>query len=75
VSFLVSNGVANQQLFIYRSEDGNTWTVNVPSTSCTLDANKMCTFLTNHLSFFSVLDVSDGNRTTLTNTQICTDAD
>jgi len=75
VSFLVSNGIVNQQLFIYRSEDGANRTPNTPSASCTLDTNKMCSFLTNHLSFFAVLDVSDSIRTTIGSGVICMDAD
>jgi len=39
---------------IYRSEDWNNWISNIPDNTCTLDWNSMCTFRTNHLTFFAL---------------------
>lgn len=38
---------------LYRSENWNIWTLNTPDSHCTLDADLMCTFETDHLSFFA----------------------
>lgn len=38
---------------LYRSEDWNIWTLNTPDSHCTLDEDLMCTFETDHLSFFA----------------------
>jgi len=38
---------------LYRSDTGATWTPVYPDATCTLDANSMCTFRTDHLSYFA----------------------
>ena len=38
---------------LYRSENWSTWTLNTPDAHCTLDSDLMCTFRTDHLSFFA----------------------
>lgn len=53
VSFVVPVSSSGALLNLYRSTDGAVWEVNAPDVSCTLDANKICTFNTNHLSYFA----------------------
>ena len=53
VSFVVAGSSSGTTLKIYRSANGTIWEVNSPHPTCTLDANKLCTFETNHLSFFA----------------------
>lgn len=53
VSFVVPGYASGTVLDLYRSSDGTTWTRVTPDGSCTLDANLMCTFTTDHLSFFA----------------------
>ena len=69
VSFVVPGSSSGTTLNLYRSTNGSVWEVNSPDATCTLDANKTCTFQTNHLSFFaptliassaSVVTVSSG---------------
>ena len=57
VSFIVSGASIGQDLRIYRSTDGNTWQNSSPDASCLLDALKMCTFRTDHLSYFAVASI------------------
>lgn len=56
LSVKVESGSVGQTLKIYRSNynDGDSWSVNSPTTECTLDSNKMCIFQTNHLSLFTI---------------------
>lgn len=53
VSFIVPSWSAWQVLQLYRSSDWNSWEANSPDSTCTLDSNKICSFYTNHLSFFA----------------------
>jgi predicted methyltransferase len=53
VNFVVANGAVGSVITIYRSEDGQNWTVNTPQATCTLDGNKVCSILTDHLSYFA----------------------
>ena len=53
VSFIVPNSSSGTTLHIYRSVDGATWTANSPDTTCILDSHELCTFDTDHLSFFA----------------------
>lgn len=53
ISFYVPWYNQGTTLSLFRSEDGNTWILNTPDASCTLDADQMCTFETDHLSFFA----------------------
>jgi hypothetical protein len=49
---------------LYRSENGSTWTANTPDATCTLNASKVCSFRTDHLSYFAAVKVvttSGGN--------------
>ena len=40
---------------LYRSENGTTWVANTPDVTCVLDASKVCSFRTDHLSYFSTV--------------------
>ncbi len=51
----VSSG---QNLPIFRSNDSSTWTLNTPTPNCILDSALMCTFTTDHLSFFGFVQVT-----------------
>ncbi len=51
----VSSGTS---LPIFRSNDSVTWTLNTPTSSCILDSNLMCTFTTDHLSYFGFVRVT-----------------
>ncbi|MEI6426282.1 MAG: S8 family serine peptidase [Candidatus Absconditabacteria bacterium] len=53
VSFVVVGGVNGNIINLYRSEEGSIWSVNSPDTTCTLDANAVCTFRTDRLSYFT----------------------
>lgn len=76
VSFLVGSGTSGLILNVYRSQDGTNWTWNTPDSFCILDSAKMCTFRTDHLTYFTVITApSDGNRTTIYNAQTCGDPD
>lgn len=57
VSFNVPWYASGAIFDLYRSSDGSTWTRVAPDGTCTLDMNSLCTFKTNHLSYFApVLD-------------------
>jgi hypothetical protein len=71
----VANGIVGQTLTIYRSEDGAIRTLNTPVSSCVLNPSKICSFITDHLSYFGFYGPSDGNRSTIGNGQTCNDAD
>lgn len=53
VSFMIPGFVPGTIFHIYRSEDGTTWVPVTPDSTCTLDAELMCTFRTDHLSVFA----------------------
>jgi len=57
VSFAVPSAAVGQVLRLYRSTDGNVWQNNSPDATCTLDAQKMCIFRTDHLSYFAAASV------------------
>lgn len=57
VSFITPAAAVGQTLNVYRSSDGNIWQNNTPDATCTLDAQKMCTFRTDHLSYFAVASI------------------
>ncbi len=62
VSFVIAGGVAGDVIKLYRSEDASTWAANTPDATCTLDANKVCSFHTDHLSYFaSVKETTSAN--------------
>ncbi len=48
--FVISSWTSGDVVQMYRSENWTTWT---GITSCILDSNKICSFTTDHLSFFS----------------------
>jgi hypothetical protein len=62
VSFVVSEGTVWDVLAIYRSENGTTRVANTPDASCTLDSDNMCTFQTDHLSYFTAVASSTSNN-------------
>lgn len=53
VSFMVPWYPAWKTFSLYRSNDWAIWSLNTPDSHCTLDADLMCTFETDHLSFFA----------------------
>lgn len=55
ISVLVSLGTAGDTLKLYRSSNGTSWVANSPDATCTLTASKMCTFSTDHLSYFATV--------------------
>ena len=75
INFLVNNGTPGQTLSLYRSEDGNSWSVNTPDASCTLTSDKHCNFFSDTLSYFAVVSVVDGISPTIGSGVVCTDAD
>lgn len=61
IEFTVTNWFSWQIIKILRSQDGNTWTLNTPDDACILDANKLCTFRTDHLTLFTVGSIQRDN--------------
>ncbi len=53
VSFIVDWYSSWTILNLYRSENWNSWALNTPDSTCTLDANSMCSFRTDHMSYFA----------------------
>lgn len=62
IEFEIVDWTSGDILHIYRSVDGTTWEANDPTETCTLDADKLCGFFTNHLSYFTTI-----KETTTTN--------
>lgn len=54
VSFIVPWYSSWTILSLYRSENWSTWVLNTPDSNCTLNASSMCTFRTDHLSYFAL---------------------
>ncbi len=57
ISFITPAAAVGQTLRVYRSTDGIAWQNNTPDGTCTLDAQKMCSFRTDHLSYFAVASI------------------
>ncbi|EKE30223.1 MAG: Ig-like, group 2 [uncultured bacterium (gcode 4)] len=55
IRVLVSSWSAWDLLRLYRSSDGSSWSANSPDSTCTLDSLKICSFRTDHLSYFAVV--------------------
>ncbi|MEI6426484.1 MAG: S-layer homology domain-containing protein, partial [Candidatus Absconditabacteria bacterium] len=55
ISYKVDSGVSGNILKIIRSENGNARETNTPDAQCILDANKICTFYTDRLSYFATI--------------------
>ena len=55
ISYKVDAWISGNILKIIRSEDGNTRESNTPDAQCILDANKICTFNTDRLSYFATI--------------------
>nr|MDD3720499.1 DUF5011 domain-containing protein [Candidatus Gracilibacteria bacterium] len=53
VSFAIPGYSSGTTFKLYRSSDGNNWVLNTPDPSCILDSNLICSFRTDHLSFFA----------------------
>lgn len=49
------SGTSGEVLAVYRSQDADTREINEPDANCTLDENLVCSFLTDHLSYFTTL--------------------
>ena len=79
VSFVVANGVVWDVLQIFRSSDGNTWEANTPDATCTLDGSLVCTFETDHLSYFAPIKTTTtsggGGGSSSTSKDTCPDGD
>ncbi len=58
ISFVVPWGTNGDVINLYRSENGSTWTANTPDASCTLNSSLVCTFRTDHLSYFAAVEVT-----------------
>lgn len=58
INIIVPIGQSWKVLSLYRSQNGVLWIWNTPDNTCTLDANKNCQFMTDHLSFFAGIDTS-----------------
>lgn len=72
VKFMVPSSNSGAELHLFRSVDWTNWELNSPDTTCTLDADKICTFNTNHVSLFAPTLIVDNipdtlNFTSLTN--------
>lgn len=48
--------VFGTQLRLLRSQDGNTWEANYPDATCMVDSDMRCTFRTNHLTYFGLVE-------------------
>lgn len=53
INFVVSWWNSWDVIKLYRSNDWDSWIPNVPDTECVLNSGLICTFDTNHLSYFS----------------------
>ena len=49
----ILNWISWERLEIFRSSDGTTWESNPINKSCILDENQICTFQTEHLTYFA----------------------
>jgi hypothetical protein len=58
VSFEVGSGAVGSSLRLFRSSDGMTWEANAPDASCVLDGAQMCSFRTDHLTYFAPATVT-----------------
>ena len=61
ISFVLSAGTIGDTIKLYRSEDWKVWTTNTPDTTCILDSHKICTFRTDHLSYFGSVKTTTSN--------------
>ena len=66
VWFVVNWYSSGTLLDLYRSDNGIDWTRVSPDWSCTLDSNSICSFRTDHLSFFTPVIDSTPNSFTFT---------
>jgi len=55
VSFVVAWWANGDVLKLYRSTNGSTWTANTPDATCTLNSSLLCSFQTDHLSYFATV--------------------
>lgn len=55
ISFKVDEGTVWETLKVLRSNDWYAWENNTPDATCILDSNKLCTFYTDHLSYFATI--------------------
>jgi hypothetical protein len=49
---------SGRTLSVFRSNNANIWTLSSPAPTCTVDASMMCTFATDHLSYFGFVSVT-----------------
>lgn len=53
---MIPSAAVGNDVTIFRSEDGQHWERNSPTESCDIQANGGCSFLTNHFSYFGLID-------------------
>jgi hypothetical protein len=60
VSYIVTDPLVSSgsTVTIVTSSDGTTWTQNIPTATCVLDANKTCSFTTDHLGLFGFVSTT-----------------
>lgn len=64
IQFVVAGWTSGDVLKIFRSFNWSNWEANTPTTdaTCTLDANKICSFFTDHLSYFTTIKETTSNN-------------
>ncbi len=67
VSFVLDWSTSGTVLNLYRSENWSVWTPNTPDPTCTLNSDLLCSFRTDHLSYFTTIQEST-TTPTVTNT-------
>lgn len=55
ISFIVAWGTSGNIIKLYRSTNWSTRTANTPDTTCTLNSSLVCSFRTDHLSYFTTV--------------------
>lgn len=60
VSYIVTDPAVSSgsTVTIVTSSDGTNWTQNSPTITCVLDANKTCSFTTDHLGLFAFVSTT-----------------
>ncbi|MEF2176026.1 MAG: hypothetical protein V3575_06120 [Candidatus Absconditabacteria bacterium] len=59
IEIYVGEGLSGNTYYIYRSNDGNSWGLNTPDSTCTLGSDLICAYYTDHLSYFAPVQVND----------------
>ena len=56
IRLLLPTASIGHTVTLFRSEDGQHWNINSPTQSCTIQSDTSCTFMTDHFSYFGVID-------------------